>query len=849
MKRKIDIISIISDFLIGVGYIFIINTYLAYTIFEEPPILYVLLFSGLIYLIVNILFSNRISSIISISILGLGALSVPFAFRHDTRTASALTRFVMNIIPLFNRIYWNETLREGEYLIWYAKILLIISITIFSLLFILFYKKRFSFLVVSLMTIAAAFFSYYLTANENRLLFAGFCTLSVLSYIRLISLRKKRHNILPENYSQGASALCAVPFAVCLIAITLIIPKDPDPIKWTWLNQTIDNVADFFKDLRDNIGSIDTEYFSLSDVGFYDKSTNKLGGPARLNNKVVFEVRAQRPAYLRGTAYHLYKWSTWTNNVPGYSRVGYDEMENDIGETLNTWKYIPIDDLFRDIDEDDRLILEKLSQGELQKVLFPKYSMEIELKNIKTRTVFTPLKTILPVWDSVRTPLETAQTFYGTLISTVKLEQGFTYSVDYYQPMYGDPLLKKALKYSYHGLYKDAFYKLSGFYTDIPEVITNLRGGLSGIDFIMNDSVSVLGDSEDIDPENEDYKKFTAASMLSHLIYRSENIYNTYTQLMSGLPERIRQLARDITEKADTDYEKVTAIEQYLKENYKYTLTPENVPDDMDLVDYFLFEGKEGYCTYFASAMTILLRTLGIPARYVEGYVLPSIPSENGKYIVTNKYGHAWVEVYFEGFGWLTFEPTPAYSGLTDYISESELKETMNYIDISGLTKLNKYYEPRIHDPGDISADVTEENKPNQVIWAAIVLGAVALLFLINFCAEVIGKNKIGKLKGGKKVMALFMNMVSWFSHISLNIRPGETVSEFAKRVDRLYCFESSSFKRIADIYIKVRYGNIEASQEETELVERFSAELKKKILSELGIKRFIPLRRIILGL
>ncbi|NLU52661.1 MAG: hypothetical protein GXX10_07345 [Clostridiaceae bacterium] len=855
MKLKKDIVSIFSDFLVAWGYIFIINAYLGYVIYIEPPLLLIFLFSGIIYLLLNIFFSTRITSIMFLSLLGLGALSLPYFYFIKKPQPEWILKFIDNFISLFNKLYWFEGVKENEELLYtYANILMILLITVFSLLFILFYRNRFSFIAVSAMTIAAAFFSYYMTANENRLLFATFCTLSVLSYIRFISFRKKRFNMLPENFSRGIAILCTIPLAVCMVAITLIIPKDPEPIKWAWLDQTISRAQDWINGISNNFQEIDTDFFSLSDAGYNNKSTNKLGGPAWLNNKVVMEVKAERPAYLRGTAYHSYDWSTWTNYDPeNLGMVSY-EIQNDIGETFNAWSYIPIDDLFPDIVEEDKLILEKLAQRELQKVLFPQYTMEVEFKNISTRTVFAPLKSIMPVKNPDDTALDTLQGFYGTLISKSKLENGSIYVVDYYQPMYGDPLLKKALNYSYKGLYKDALIKVIDDEVFTEMMLGNQVVGASKNIFIT-EYVSSLGNLAVIDAKDEKLERFLAASLLTEWLFRSEEIYQTYLQVMEDLPERVKLLALDITKEAKTDYEKVIAIEQYLKNNYQYSLNPDIIPPDKDLVDYFLFEEKEGYCTYFATAMTILLRTLGIPARYVEGYILPSTPSEEGTYIVTNKYGHAWVEVYFEGFGWLTFEPTPSYSGLTDYISEQEYQQTMNYIEQSDLEDLSRYYQERERpvkqDPSDINPEVvTEEKKATfRLTWPMIAFISAGLLFLVNYLASVIGKNKIARLAGGKKVMALFTNMVSWLSHISLNIKPGETVMEFSKRVDNLYYFETASFKKVAEIYTKVRYGNIDASKEEAELVEKFSEELKKKILAELGIRRYIPLRRIILGM
>lgn len=116
-------------------------------------------------------------------------------------------------------------------------------------------------------------------------------------------------------------------------------------------------------------------------------------------------------------------------------------------------------------------------------------------------------------------------------------------------------------------------------------------------------------------------------------------------------------MAADMTAGAQTPYEKTMAILHELHRGYRYNLEVAPQQGNMDFVSTFLMQTREGYCTHFASAMTVLCRMVGLPARYVEGYV--AVPDGNGNALVTGKQGHAWTEVYFEGFGWLTFDPTP----------------------------------------------------------------------------------------------------------------------------------------------------------------------------------------------
>jgi transglutaminase-like putative cysteine protease len=125
--------------------------------------------------------------------------------------------------------------------------------------------------------------------------------------------------------------------------------------------------------------------------------------------------------------------------------------------------------------------------------------------------------------------------------------------------------------------------------------------------------------------------------------------------------ERIHQLAVEVTQGAVTPYDKAKAIEAYLRDpsNFKYTLNPRLAPTGTDPLEYFLFDSKEGYCQFFASAMGDMLRSLDIPTRLVNGFGPGSYDVRTNTYIVRGEDAHTWVETYFPTYGWITFEPTP----------------------------------------------------------------------------------------------------------------------------------------------------------------------------------------------
>ena len=124
---------------------------------------------------------------------------------------------------------------------------------------------------------------------------------------------------------------------------------------------------------------------------------------------------------------------------------------------------------------------------------------------------------------------------------------------------------------------------------------------------------------------------------------------------------RILKLAEKITAAAPSNYDKAVALEQYLSTHFGYTLEmPRSLPQDP--LANFLFERKRGHCEYFASSMAVMLRSVGVPSRIVTGFRGGEFNDLTGQYVVRASDAHSWVEAYFPGSGWVSFDPTPAAS-------------------------------------------------------------------------------------------------------------------------------------------------------------------------------------------
>ncbi|PJF30425.1 MAG: hypothetical protein CUN51_07840 [Candidatus Thermofonsia Clade 1 bacterium] len=137
-----------------------------------------------------------------------------------------------------------------------------------------------------------------------------------------------------------------------------------------------------------------------------------------------------------------------------------------------------------------------------------------------------------------------------------------------------------------------------------------------------------------------------------------------YLQVPPEITPRTRDLAQQIVRAANaqTPYDKARAIERWLRQNIAYNESVGNPPAGREPVDWILFERREAYCTYYASAMIMMLRSLGIPARMAAGFSQGVYDPENRYFVVRERDAHTWVEVYFNGAGWVEFEPTAAQS-------------------------------------------------------------------------------------------------------------------------------------------------------------------------------------------
>ena len=519
----------------------------------------------------------------------------------------------------------------------------------------------------------------------------------------------------------------------------------------------------------------------------FGNSDGTLGGNVTSDDTLVLNVLSPRPLYLKGAAYDTYTGNSWERSDK---------------------KIVPLTDGKNEITMDLMEIRTgmQLLTGETDYLnkYFYNDSLKITFKNLKTKSLFYPSK-LYSIDMGSKTSQQTFVSPDSNLVSKKNNKEGFSYTISAYSPKYNSKDLREVLKMS-----------KTGFYSSLVSEELNI-----------------------------------SSLVLNQLIQRADMINSKYLALPKNLPSRIRQLALDITQDKDNNYDKVKAIEEYLAKNYSYTLTPPKQTPDSDFVDDFLFNTKKGYCTYFASAMTVMVRSIGIPARYVEGYVLSPNMLSGNTYQVTNNQAHAWVEVYFEGFGWLSFEPTPNFNK-TFYQSFEKTEVTVPQSSIKpsgGKYNIEDFLNEEEEEYDDLTMPETEKGSFNWLLFTLLVFAIIALSCFIFVTINVnIVRNKhhnLRNLTAREGILAIYSECLNLLSLQGISKKPEETPLDFCNRIEKSKLPNGFDFDTITDIFIKARYSKAEPKAIDKNLLLRYYEQLIDATKLKIGKFRFVVYRYI----
>jgi len=317
----------------------------------------------------------------------------------------------------------------------------------------------------------------------------------------------------------------------------------------------------------------------------------------------------------------------------------------------------------------------------------------------------------------------------------------------------------------------------------------------------------------------------------------SREFLNQYTQLPASLPQRVRDLAVDITESEDNIYDKAKAIEEYFQINpYVYETKDVAIPEPhQDYVDQFLFDTRKGYCDNFSTSMIVLLRSVGIPARWVKGYSQGEFveAGEDGYrvYQVTNNNAHSWVEVFFEGIGWVPFEPTKSFQN--PYSFTYNLENTSN--NSNELEETERVQQEEIED-----TQLESQSSWFTKFISSFQLNKISLIILSAFTIVLaltawLTKKKwmpiwtIRRYKYRKDEEVFFRAYQALIKHLEwygIKKKSGQTLRQFAKQVDQ--SFATTEMSTLTKRYEQALYNRSDAKEEWSKSVELWENLIKK---------------------
>lgn len=307
------------------------------------------------------------------------------------------------------------------------------------------------------------------------------------------------------------------------------------------------------------------------------------------------------------------------------------------------------------------------------------------------------------------------------------------------------------------------------------------------------------------------------------------DIQSYYLQLPDTLPDRVKTLAEQVVEGEDTRYDRVVAIERYFGQG-DFTYQTENIPipeEHEDYVDQFLFDTQVGYCDNFSSAMVVMLRTLGIPARWVKGFTggevienLSTDDEERYLFEVTNGNAHSWVEVYFPGIGWVSFEPTIGFDGDAIVTFEDEEEEDVedDEEDVSVEDEAEDDEETDLIDEEDLTLPELdndegggiEQSNGSITIWLIaalfIILGGIALYKWRYSIVVQLLLWKYPSFKNEQNLERAYHCLLRLLATKGIKRQPYQTLQAFARDVDAH--FQTTDMRALTAYYERVLYRN-----------------------------------------
>lgn len=363
----------------------------------------------------------------------------------------------------------------------------------------------------------------------------------------------------------------------------------------------------------------------------------------------------------------------------------------------------------------------------------------------------------------------------------------------------------------------------------------------------------------------EDYDEEQLKEYIEYEKSYRDFIYKTYTALPETGLERIKEQVGHIEYK-ETEEDTLDALIAHVKDilwsNTSYSLSPGVLPQGEDYIEYFLYENKIGYCAHYASAAVVMFRAMGVPARYVEGYVVKGPEKE---VLVIDADAHAWAEVYVDGYGWVVVECTPGYreenlaSGellagpvippdeteensisptpkAEDAIKEPTIETAepeeenaskfpeKDLKDKEGEESYNNVNSATSGKTGETEAGPNYKGKAISILVKILLigLGMVVLLFIRRLLIKYQIRQSIRTGNKNKRVLSFYKEVSRMLSFEGIDLSSWDSCEEAIEHVEKKsYMFYEGEFRKIMNISLKAKFSRMNASEEELDFMKK----------------------------
>ncbi len=373
--------------------------------------------------------------------------------------------------------------------------------------------------------------------------------------------------------------------------------------------------------------------------------------------------------------------------------------------------------------------------------------------------------------------------------------------------------------------------KPGGYGTEYEAVFYQMNGGQEAFYHFLQEGRQT---SDEKLPEKilKDLRGVTGQEIRAEdLAYQRQRVYDTCLK-ETALSENVRDALLEMTQGAETDVERLRAIEASLA-SLNYTRSPGELPDvisnESEFLDYFLLESRQGYCNYFATAFVLLARAQGIPARYVQGFCVPMKGKKEA--VVYSYMAHAWPEAYLDGIGWIPFEPTPGFAGsrYTPWGLKSDKAEVYKESDFQ-----NKWQSKAGQEDGMIPQETVAEDSVSGRgnSGARRFFGIAGLSFLAVFLMGILvlasdyllHRYRYQKMNNEQKLNEDIRKTFKMLARTGIKRENGETLEEFAERCEDL--LDTKGILCFIGNYEGYLYGNKEIIPENIEEVKKKQNEI-----------------------